>query len=182
MNRKAFTLIELLVVVAIIGILAAVGVVAYTGYTGAAKVAQIKQSHKQISSYIASEMMKCEIGLEVEAVTNNESYAYKNTMLSCARISQFYAKGVFDNITNYIQQTKNWKNAYGIEGCPLSNNCVNKSDAYQNFGGVPPVKWNGNMHCWWPGNGRDNQSGQCASRYGTGTNDYVQTSFPKVGG
>ena len=104
------------------------------------------------------------------------------TMLSCARISQFYAKGVFDNITNYIQQTKNWKNAYGIEGCPLSNNCVNKSDAYQNFMGVPPVKWNGNMHCWWPGNGRDNQSGQCASRYGTGTNDYVQTSFPKVGG
>ena len=49
------------------------------------------------------------------------------------------------------------------------------------FMGVPPVKWNGNMHCWWPGNGRDNQSGQCASRYGTGTNDYVQTSFPKVG-
>ena len=48
--------------------------------------------------------------------------------------------------------------------------------------GVPPVKWNGNMHCWWPGNGRDNQSGQCVSRYGTGTNDYVQTSFPKVGG
>ena len=79
MKRKAFTLIELLVVVAIIGILAAVGVVAYNGYTGAAKVAQIKQSHKQISSYIASEMMKCEIGGEIEAVTNNETYKYKNT-------------------------------------------------------------------------------------------------------
>ena len=178
--NKGFTLIELLVVVAIIGILAAVGVVAYNGYTGAAKVAQIKQSHKQISSYIASEMMKCEIGLEVEAVTNNETYAYKNKMLSCARISQFHAKGVFDNIANYIQQTKNWKNAYGIEGC--ISGCVNKSDAFQIFGGVPSVKSNGNMHCWWPGNGRDNQLGQCASRYGTGTNDYVQTSFTKVGG
>ena len=57
-NSKAFTLIELLVVVAIIGILAAVGVVAYNGYTASAKVAQIKQSHKQISNYIASEIMK----------------------------------------------------------------------------------------------------------------------------
>jgi prepilin-type N-terminal cleavage/methylation domain-containing protein len=178
MNRKAFTLIELLVVVAIIGILAAVGVVAYNGYTGAAKIAQIKQSHKQISSYIASEMMKCEIGGEVEAVTNNETYKYKNTSLSCAKINQFYSKGVFDNISNYIQQTKNWKNVFGVEKC--TGVCINKDDAFESFGGIPSSSWNGKMHCWWPGNGRDNQLGQCASRYGTGANDYIQTSFANV--
>ena len=94
MYRQGFSLIELLVVVAIIGILAAVGIIAYSGYTGAAKVAQTKQSHKQISSYIASEMMKCEIGGEVEAVTTNEIFKYKNTNLSCAKISQFYSKQV----------------------------------------------------------------------------------------
>ena len=185
MNRKAFTLIELLVVVAIIGILAAVGVVAYNGYTGAAKVVQIKQSHKQISSYIASQMMKCEIGGEIEAVTTSENFKYKNTSLSCAKLgmnSAWNSKGLFDNISNYIQQTKNWKNTFGIEGCDgyRFGVCVNKDDAFESMMGVPPIKWNGKMHCWWPGNGRDNQLGQCASRYGTGANDIIQTSFLKV--
>ncbi len=110
MNQKAFTLIELLVVVAIIGILAAVGVVAYSGYTKAAKIAQIKQNHKQISSYIAAEMMKCEIGAEIEAVTTPKTFKYKSTSYSCATINTVHSQGIFHYIVTYIQQTKNWTN------------------------------------------------------------------------
>ena len=57
---------------------------------------------------------------------------------------------------------------------------MNKDDAFQSFGGVPQSSWNGMMHCWWPGNGSDSQLGQCASRYGTGSNDIIQTSFAKI--
>ena len=68
--------------------------------------------------------------------------------------------------------------SFGIEKC--SGVCNNKIDAFESFGGVPPISWKGKMHCWWPGNGRDNQQGQCASRYGDGSNDYLQTSFSKI--
>ena len=176
-----FSLIELLVVVAIIGVLAAVGVVAFNGYIGSAKIAQIKQSHKEISKYILSEMMKCNIGGEIEAVTTSQNFRFKNNTLSCGNLGKnpaWNSKGIFDNISNYIQQTKNWKNSYGLEKC--SGVCNNKSDAFESFGGVPPISWKGKMHCWWPGNGRDNQQGQCASRFGDGNNDYIQTSFPKI--
>jgi hypothetical protein len=129
--------------------------------------------------------MKCEIGGEIEAVTTSENFKYKNTSLSCAKLGKnpaWNSKGLFDNISNYIQQTKNWRNPYGLDKCSgySFGVCKNKDDAFEYFGGIPPSSWNGKMHCWWPGNGRDNQLGQCASRYGTGANDYIQTSFAKV--
>ena len=60
-KQKGFTLIELLVVVAIIGILAAVGVVAYSGYTEGAKKSASKSNHAAIVKFIASELKKCVI-------------------------------------------------------------------------------------------------------------------------
>jgi len=57
MNRKGFTLIELLVVVAIIGILAAVGIPMYQGYQATAKFNAVKATHKQVVTFISSEVL-----------------------------------------------------------------------------------------------------------------------------
>ncbi len=66
MNRKGFTLIELLVVVAIIGILAAVGIPMYQGYQATAKFNAVKATHKQVVTFISSEVTKCGIGKNLD--------------------------------------------------------------------------------------------------------------------
>ena len=62
LNKKGFTLIELLVVVAIIGILAAVGIPMYQGYQATAKFNAVKATHKQVVTFISSEITNCGIG------------------------------------------------------------------------------------------------------------------------
>ena len=179
MKQKAFTLMELMIVIVIIGILSTVGMVMFGGQSEKAKIALVKSNHKQISIYIATQMMECPLGGEIEAVTTSETYKYKNKSLSCANLGKnpaWTSKSLFDNISNYIQQTKNWTNPFDIEKC--TGVCVNKSDAFEYFGGIPPSSWNGKMHCWWQGK---SQFGQCASRFGTGSNDIVITKFPSVG-
>ena len=59
--KKGFTLIELLVVVAILGVLAAVGIVSFGGYIGSAKENAARNNHKQICTWMQTEMTKCEI-------------------------------------------------------------------------------------------------------------------------
>ena len=60
--KKGFTLIELLIVVAIIGILAGVGIPMYNGYMESAKINAVKKQHAIINSYIAAEILKCDLG------------------------------------------------------------------------------------------------------------------------
>jgi len=64
--KKGFTLVELLVVVAILGILAAIGIVSYNGYTEKSKVNIVKTNVDNAMKYIETEVMKCELGLELE--------------------------------------------------------------------------------------------------------------------
>ena len=65
-KQKGFTLIELLVVVAIIGVLAAVGVVAFNGFINNSKINTVKANHKSVVKFIQTELMKCNLGGELE--------------------------------------------------------------------------------------------------------------------
>jgi len=70
--KKGFTLVELLIVVAILGILAAVGVVGYSGYIEKSKIQTVKTNYSSVVKYIELELLKCQIGGEIEAVINHE--------------------------------------------------------------------------------------------------------------
>ena len=179
-NKKAFTLIELLVVVAIIGILAAVGVTTFGGFQEKAKVAAVKQNHKEVTKYLQTELLKCDIGGELSIHTNGGGYKYYVNWLTCARRGDgtVFQKQLFDNMANYFHWGKNWKNSFGNEVCM---NCNNKDDAFEYFGGAPNTNQVGKMHCWWTGGGRGGGTGYCVSRFGSGSNDILQTTFDANG-
>ena len=179
-NKKAFTLIELLVVVAIIGILAAVGVTTFGGFQEKAKVAAVKQNHKEVTKYLQTELLKCDIGGELSIHTNGGGYKYYINWLTCARRGDgtVFQKQLFDNMANYFHWGKNWKNPFGNEVCM---SCNNKDDAFEYFGGAPNTNQVGKMHCWWTGGGRGGGTGYCVSRFGSGANDILQTTFDANG-
>ena len=119
--KKGFTLVELLVVVAILGVLAAVGIVAYNGYLAKTKINATKTTFSQIIKYIDVELMKCNLGMEIEAYEKYKTGNYSSTQnISC---NNYYNNSldkfekVTGNIISYIHayggEEKGFNNAYG---------------------------------------------------------------------
>ena len=103
MNKKGFTLVELLVVVAILGVLAAVGIVSFGGYLGSAKENAVKTNFTNVTKYIETELMKCNVGIETEAYNKyqQDSSTYYN--LGVGDCSKGFEKIAFV-ILQYIHQ------------------------------------------------------------------------------
>ena len=126
MNKKGFTLVELLVVVAILGVLAAVGIVAYNGYLTKTKINATKTTFSQIIKYIDVELMKCNLGMEIEAYEKYKTGNYPSTQnISCNNYKNDFSynnsldkfEKVTGNIISYIHayggEEKGFNNAYG---------------------------------------------------------------------
>ena len=160
--RDGFTLIELLVVVAIIGILAAVAVVNFVGFTEAAKVAATKTNHTNAVKYITSELMKCEIGSEIEPVILNKSHPF-----SCANVNKGTHKKehLFANLVSFIDNYRNNKNPFD-----------STTNYFRVNNSIPVTK--GFTYCNWDDPG-DGGKGYCRTRYGDGSNDYLENIWPK---
>ena len=170
---KAFTLIELLVVVAIIGILAAVGVVAYNGYTSSAKIQTVKSNHKSVVKYVNSELMKCLIGAELQPIilkqSNSSQYAKVISNFSCQNVNsgnQYKTEHLFGNLITYLEHYQNSKNVFD-----------SSKNYLKSYNQIPKEK--GFTYCAWddPGNGGQ---GYCRTRFGDGSNDYIETIFPRI--
>ena len=183
MNHKAFTLIELLVVVAIIGILAAVGVVAYNGYTKSAKKAVVKSNLKTIERYINAEMMKCSLGIEMEAYELKLDPS-KYSSYSCSKIFSGGTENAFRNAMIAIMALhfKDVKN-------PFNNSELMVHQRWNKSGqGMPTKDQVGRIHCNWDAadakgtwdNFMKNNIGGCDARYGTGNDDTITIYFKTV--
>ena len=179
MRNKGFTLIELLVVVAIIGILAAVGVVAYSGYTSSAKKAVVKANLKQIEKYINNEMMKCIIGVEMEAYEKGISGAK-----SCSYITVNGTEHAFQTALTGLTEIH-----FKDKTNPFNNSELMLHRRWNKSGqDMPKINEAGRIHCnfdaadakgTWT-NFMKNNIGGCDARYGTGSNDTMTVYFKTI--
>ena len=62
MKHKAFSLMELMIVIVIIGILAAGSLIIFGDKADKAKIAVTKTNHKNITNFMATEIMNCNLG------------------------------------------------------------------------------------------------------------------------
>ena len=165
MKQKGFTLIELLVVVAIIGILAAVGVVAYNGYTSSAKIRTLQSNHKTVISYIKSELMKCDLGIETEA------YLKKKHGYPCEKGMKPVAGGIMSYLHNFEEDfnIKNPLNPDDEYPMNINKDCPNIMSGTNADLGRIHFATDSDIHDGW-------QIVLC-TRYGTGKNEVWEATI-----
>ncbi len=183
MKQKGFTLIELLVVVAIIGVLAAVGVVAFSGFIENSKINTVKANHKSVVKFIQTELMKCNLGGELEQYTKweqrdpaimdysswdeleNVSCSVANSSITQSNKMSYLTYGIMNYLTNY--DIKGFTNPFnpdydkgtGVSGnhdCPDADNQNTIGETFCN-----PEPNTTTVHC--------------CSRFGSGADDIIET-------
>ena len=136
-------------VVAIIGILAAVGVVAYQGYTASASVAAAKANHANLVNWLAAEMTKCDIGVNLRWRDGGSTKSYRT--FDCGRLTG-------NQLISYLGQhmiIEEWRNPY-----PNNANCPFPC----------PMAW---LHCRFPTDWERGRIHLCAQRQRVGNRNTV---------
>ena len=154
-SKKGFTLVELLVVVAILGILAAVGIVSFGGFLGSAKENATKTNFNSVMKYIEMELLKCDMGLELEAYEKFESNRQKYSGLVLTSCETYFGdpyknntqkfEAISSQIINYLHGysgiEKGFNNPYGNDEGFVKNSGINVSYS------CPPVERIGYIYC-----------------------------------
>ena len=172
MKQRGFTLIELLIVVAIIGILAAVGAAVIPGLLENAKIKAVQANHETITNHIKTELLRCDIGLELSAISHpNCKGNHKCNCSSCSdpSIALSYYSGTIN--CALADPDSDFKN-------PFKTSEI----AFKGSSGIPPVKYVGRTYCGYESGsgtgGKNADTVLCHSRWGTGADDYYMTIIP----
>ena len=182
-KQKGFTLIELLVVVAIIGVLAAVGVVAFSGFIENSKINTVKANHKSVVKFIQTELMKCNLGGELEQYTKweqrdpaimeysswdelkNVSCSVANSSITQSNKMRYLSDGIMNYLTNY--DIKGFTNPFNPD--------YDKGTGVSGNRSCPDVDNASTIGETWCGHDHDTSKVHCCSRFGSEENDIVQT-------